>query len=130
MANRAMTLILISFVALVWSSCQSRDHRAIELKTYLKENYKMDAKNGELYLFVPAVQCDNCFAIDGSKLSKRLNKNLHIFSAFSPKNIKSFNNYHHDENEKLKKLIFITYNSQLVFFEKNKINALVELVSL
>ncbi|HOZ86870.1 MAG TPA: hypothetical protein PL029_03880 [Bacteroidia bacterium] len=130
MASRVLRCIFISFFYLVLSSCQSSDHRAIELKTYLKQNYNMDAKDGELYLFIPAVQCDNCFAIDGSKLSKRLNKKLHIFSAFSPKNIKSFKNYHHDKDEKLKKLIFITYNSQLVFFEKNKINAVVELVSL
>ncbi|MES2679648.1 MAG: hypothetical protein V4635_07175 [Bacteroidota bacterium] len=90
----------------------------------------MDVEDGDFYLFIPSVQCDNCFAIDGNKLSKHLNKKLHIFSAFSPKKIIRFKNYHFDKDEKLKRLMFVTYNSQLVLFDKDKINAVLELASL
>lgn len=129
MKKRVGKSLIFFCVMLLSLSCDTTDNSAKQLKNYLRENFNLEAKAGDLYLFIPACLCEKCFEFDGANLSESLNKRLHIFSAYPPEKIKSFINYHYDPDEKLKHLMFTGYNNQLVSMDNNRVNTVCELTS-
>jgi hypothetical protein len=119
-------LIIFLISNLLFFGCNKPDDVSEEFKEYLKQTFDIQPTNGNLYLFIPANQCESCIMLNASKLSSEFNKRLFIFSALQKKHFKGFNNYYRDKKDKLQELKLVDYENKFVFFDHDKVECVVK----
>ena len=86
----------------------------------------MDPINGNIYLLVPANQCENCINLNGSKLSKEFNEHFYILSAISQKHFKNFANYYYDSKNNIAHLKLVDFENKFILYNNNKVEYIVK----
>lgn len=125
MGKLPIIFIIFSFFI---SGCRPKDKVSSEFKVYLKELFGAEPRNGTVYVFVPANQCQNCLILKADRLSPGLSERIVIISGLPRKNFRNFKNYFFDKESKMLELNFLDYGNKIVLFDKDKVQAVVELI--